>query len=173
MKYLKQYFIPVNDLKQEDYCFEFNIDNKFFEQFENSEIKRGDVFVNITLTKNSQNIILDFDIRGTVNVMCDRCLDYFDLPIKCNEKLYFVFGEKNNEQGGDLVTLKVDENEINVAQYIYEFITLSLPIKKTHPDDENGESTCNKKMLEKLNSVNFKKEKELDPRWEKLKNLIK
>ena len=174
MNYLKQYCIPIKELKQGVYSFNFLIDDKFFEQFENSELKKGKADVYITLTKNSQNIILEFNIHGSVNVMCDRCLDYFDLPIECNETLYFVFGNENNmQQVHDFVTLKVEKNEINVSQYIYEFITLSLPIKKTHPNDETGKSTCNKKMLNKLMSFTGKEEKKTDPRWDKLKNLIK
>ncbi len=173
MKYLNQYCIPIKELRQEVYCFDFKVNNKFFKQFKNSEIKKGNADVNITATKNSQNIVLEFNINGSVNVMCDRCLDYFDLPIECNERLYFVFGNENNTQAYNFITLKADENEINVAQYLYEFITLSLPIKKIHPNDETGKSTCNKKMLNKLMSFTKKEVKKTDPRWDKLKNLIK
>ena len=173
MKYLKQYCIPITELKQEVYSFDFNVDEKFFEQFENSEIKKGSAVVNIVLTKNSQNIILNFNIKGSVNVMCDRCLDYFDLPIKINEKLFFVFSNEHKSSAHDFIILNLNENEINVAQYIYEFIILNLPIKKIHPNDEFGNNACNKEMLEKLNSYTKKKETEIDPRWNKLKNLIK
>ena len=173
MKYLKQYCIPVKELKQEVYSFDFYVNEKFFELFENSEIKKGNADVNITLKKNSQNIILEFDIIGSVNVMCDRCLDYFDLPIKINEKLFFVFSNEHKSSSHDFIILNLNENEINIAQYIYEFITLSLPIKKIHPNDEFGNSTCNKEMLNKLNMLTYKEETEIDPRWNKLKNLIK
>ncbi|MBE9468250.1 MAG: DUF177 domain-containing protein [Bacteroidetes bacterium] len=173
MKYLKQYCVPIRELKQEGSSFDLFVDEKFFEQFENSDIKKGNVNVNIILTKTAQNIILSFNIVGSVNVICDRCLDYFDLPIKIKEKLVFVFSDENKSLSDDFITLNKDKNEINVAQYIYEFITLSLPIKKTHPNDEFGNSTCNKKMLEKLKVYTQKKETQIDPRWNKLKNLIK
>ena len=173
MKYLKQYCIPITELKQEVYSFDFNVNEKFFEQFENSEIKKGNADVNITLTKNSQNIILTFNIKGSVNVMCDRCLDFFDLPLNIKEKLFFVFSKEKESFSHDFIVLNINDNKINVAQYIYEFIILNLPIKKNHPNDEFGNSTCNKKMLEKLSSYTQKKETEIDPRWNKLKNLIK
>ena len=57
--------------------------------------------------------------------------------------------------------------------FVYESIMLALPIQVLHPDDENGNSTCNPEILKIMNehSPDAKKEDEIDPRWEALKKL--
>ena len=62
------------------------------------------------------------------------------------------------------------ENEIEIAQYIYELILLSFPINFIHPDDEDGFSTCNEEMMQKLES--HSEPEVIDPRWNELKKLI-
>jgi uncharacterized metal-binding protein YceD (DUF177 family) len=56
---------------------------------------------------------------------------------------------------------------------MYEYVATALPIRHVHPDDENGLSTCDTEMLNLLDKMQQKDddEKEIDPRWEKLKEL--
>ena len=56
---------------------------------------------------------------------------------------------------------------------MYEYVATALPIRHVHPDDENGLSTCDSEMLNLLDKMQQKDddEKEIDPRWEKLKEL--
>jgi len=59
--------------------------------------------------------------------------------------------------------------QFDLSTYIYEFIHLGLPARLLHPDDENGNSTCDPEMLrllEKLAPAGT-----VDPRWEALKKL--
>jgi uncharacterized metal-binding protein YceD (DUF177 family) len=48
---------------------------------------------------------------------------------------------------------------------------LALPIRKIHPDDSNGNSTCDPVMLKKLEDLRVE-ESENDPRWDELKKLM-
>ena len=50
-------------------------------------------------------------------------------------------------------------------------IILNLPNRRQHPLDENGESTCNKEMVDLVNKYTEVKEKSSDPRWDALKDL--
>ena len=62
--------------------------------------------------------------------------------------------------------------EIDIAQYIYEMLVLSLPVKKTHPGLIDG--TLKTDILDKLEELQPNKEqnnKSIDPRWDKLKGL--
>ena len=68
------------------------------------------------------------------------------------------------------------EFEVNIQQYIYELIVLSIPLKRVHPGVEDG--TLESDVLDKLeelsinNNENKNDEDEIDPRWDKLKNLL-
>ena len=71
-----------------------------------------------------------------------------------------------------LLLLPADEHELDLKQYIYEYIHLALPIKRVHPDDKNGKSTCDPEMLKKLKEHIVNNENENDPRWDELKKLM-
>jgi uncharacterized protein len=60
---------------------------------------------------------------------------------------------------------------LDLRQQIYEFIMLALPIKRVHPADKKGKSTCDPVMLKKLEELIIE-EKENDPRWDELKKLM-
>jgi uncharacterized metal-binding protein YceD (DUF177 family) len=63
------------------------------------------------------------------------------------------------------------ENELDLQQHLYEFIMLALPIKRVHPNDEEGNSTCDPVMLKKLDELIVDEEPGTDPRWDELKKL--
>jgi uncharacterized metal-binding protein YceD (DUF177 family) len=63
-----------------------------------------------------------------------------------------------------------NESQIDLSQYIYEFINLLLPLRVVHPDDENGVSMCDKAVLAKLAEHSIPEPK-ADPRWDILKKI--
>jgi DUF177 domain-containing protein len=83
-----------------------------------------------------------------------------------------VGGSDSEDEDDDIITIAANEHELDLSQYIYEYITLSLPIKRVHPEDEKGNSTCNKEVLKKLEKFLIEEEnKNTDPRWNGLKNI--
>ena len=171
MKDLRKYVIPFAGLKEGRHEFEFDVDDSFFEQFDSSEIRQGKLDVNIVMQKNQQVLELDFDIKGKVRTICDRCLEEFDFPLAYQGKLFFKFGEKSYELTDEIIILSAAEHEINVSQYIYEFIHLALPYRRIHPDI-NGESGCNSAMIQKLDELRTDNLKLSDnTAWDKLKEI--
>lgn len=165
--------ILFSNLKTGKHLFNFKVTDSFFEPLDYSEIKKGNLKVKISLNKQSTMMVLDFDIKGTVKLECDRCMEEFDFPIKTKQQLVAKFSNQDLEDANDeIVSLSPNASEINVGQYIYEYIVLAIPYRKVHPDVK-GKSTCNPKMLEKLEQVKIKEgnEQAIDPRWEKLKSL--
>jgi uncharacterized metal-binding protein YceD (DUF177 family) len=104
--------------------------------------------------------------------MCDRCLDEFDFPLTYHGKLFFKFGEKSYELTDEIIILSSTDHEIDISQYLYEFIHLALPYRKIHPD-KNGESGCNSAMIAKLEALRTDeiKSADLNPAWDKLKEI--
>ena len=173
----KEYIIPFVGLSLGEHIYEYQIDGKFFDDFEFSEIHESDISLKISLLKQSSMMVLMFDIKGTVAVECDRCTDTFNLPIEGTYKLIVkVGGADTGNDDDDIITIAANDYELDLTQYIYEYISLSLPIKRVHPDNKKGESTCNKEMLKKLSTFLTEEEKETDepttdPRWDGLKNI--
>ncbi|MFP4471630.1 MAG: YceD family protein [Bacteroidales bacterium] len=171
MDYLKKFVIPFRGLKLGVHHFDFEIDDKFFEAVESAEIEHGRVSVGVDLTKQERMLILEFGIEGMVEVSCDRCLEPLEMPVKGNERLIVKFGENRDEESDEVIIIPESDHQINISQYLYEFISLLLPMQKIHPDDEHGNSTCNPDMLERLGRRDG--EKQTDPRWDVLKKLKK
>ena len=171
---LRQYTIPLRGLKEGRHFFEFVANDSFFEQYDSSEVKKGLVKVGVELIKHSTFLELHFEINGRVTVICDRCLEPFVIMITHQAMLYIRFGEETLEQSDELLILADSENEIHLDQLIYEYIHLALPIQRIHPEID-GMSGCNPEMMEKLNALDADDQEDAteDPRWEKLKGLIK
>ena len=163
--------IPVSSLKEGLYCFE--IGNGFFEQFEESEIKEGKLKATVKAEKRPSLTDLSILIEGVVNIMCDRCLGILPYPVKCDNRLVIKSGRIHDESDPDVIVLLPEEHEFDLKHYFYEYIYLSLPIQKVHPDDENGKSTCDPDMLKKIREHMVIDENITDPRWDELKNLVK
>ncbi|MBN1252770.1 MAG: DUF177 domain-containing protein [Bacteroidales bacterium] len=174
MSKISYYNIAFSGLKEGTHNFNFSINKNFLENFQYADINDIDISVDVIMQKTSRNLIFEFVFLGTVNVQCDRCLDYFDLPIDYKTMFYVNFGDKTSDitDIDDTMILARTEDTINLAKHFYDYIILQIPIKIVHPDDKKGKSTCNIEMLERINQIqnNYKKES-TDPRWDKLKNL--
>ena len=177
MKKTKEYLIPFVGLKLGKHHFEYQIDNTFFDLFDYDEFQNSNIKVNAILEKKSNMLEISFKHEGIVNVPCDVTGEDFDLPIKSKMKLIVRFGEEFNNDNEELLILPFGEFEVDIAQYIYEMIVLSVPLRRVHPGVKDGtlESEALKKLNElavKDNKKENKKEENIDPRWDKLKQLL-
>ncbi|WP_289021970.1 DUF177 domain-containing protein [uncultured Salegentibacter sp.] len=176
MRNLAAYTIPFVGLKLGKHQFEYDIDNKFFEHFEYDDLNSANVKIDLLLEKKTTMMELTFKASGAVNVNCDITNEPYNQPIEGSLYLVVKFGEEYNDENEDLLILPHGEYEINVQQYIYELIVLSVPLKRVHPGVEYG--TLDSDVLDKLeelsisNNENRNDEDEIDPRWDKLKNLL-
>jgi uncharacterized metal-binding protein YceD (DUF177 family) len=175
MNYLSQYTIPYSGLSEGKHLFDFAVDDRFFAEFETSEVEKGDIKIGIELEKRSTYLGLTFTIVGSVELVCDRCLENFIYPIESKRKLLVKFSEKPVEDEAEMVYLHPNSFQVEVAQYIYEFVILSLPIRRIHPNGKDGKSLCDPVMIKKLEELrhhgNNLDEPE-DPRWNELRKFI-
>ena len=176
MKQFNEFLIPFIGLKLGKHQFEYQISKSFFEDFDFGEFEDSLVKVNVVLEKKSTIMELSFKHKGTVNVPCDLTGEMFDLPIKGKINVVVQFGEQFNNDNEELLILPHGEHQIDIKQYIYEMIVLSVPLKKTHPGIKDG--TLKTPALDKLKELSLKdqkqsiQEEEIDPRWDKLKKLL-
>jgi uncharacterized metal-binding protein YceD (DUF177 family) len=177
MKNTKEYLIPFIGLKLGKHHFEYQISNAFFEIFDYDEYQDSKIKVNVVLEKKSTMLELRFNHKGSVNVPCDLTSEDFDLPIEGEMKLIVRFDEVYNNDNDELLILPHGEFELDIAQYIYEMIVLSVPLRRVHPGTQDG--SLKTEALDKLNELSVKEDKEeskeeenIDPRWDKLKQLL-
>ena len=173
MKPLKEFIIQFVGLKEGKHSFDYLIEDSFFEFFEFDEFNASNVKVDVELNKKSTLLEFHFTAKGTVNVNCDLTNEPFDQPIESDFELIVKFGEAYNDENEEILIIPHGEYEINIAQYIYELIVLSVPSKRIHPGVEDG--TLKSEILEKLEELRPKETKnneDIDPRWNTLKKLI-
>ena len=132
MNNLKEYLIPFVGLKIGKHQFDYQLDNTFFKHFDYDEFNDASIKVNIVLEKKTTMLELDFKHKGTVNVPCDVSGEEFDLPIKGKFKLLVKFGDEFNDENEELLILPHGEFQFSVAQYIYETIVLSVPLRREY-----------------------------------------
>ena len=166
------YAIPVRGLNEGRHFYDFEITRGFFDLFEESEVKEGELKAIVEADKRPSHMVVSFRIDGMVRVSCDRCLGVFSYPVQCKNRLVVKFGKTHDESDPDIITIPQDEQELDLKQYFYEYILLALPIQRVHPADKNGNSTCDPEMIMKLKEHIIHEENGADPRWDELKKIM-
>jgi len=145
---LQPFVIPLNGLTQGGTEFNWRADGTFFGRFENSEILDSDLIVEVHVEKSARYIGIDCTVNGKVKVVCDRCLEDLTLPVDTGFKLSVKFGEEaGSADAGDreIVMVPEGEAELDMSQFIYDYVCTSLPMHRVHPDGE-----CNPEALKYL-----------------------
>jgi len=167
---LKEYLISYKSLEYGEHTYSYKIKDSFFEEDDDTEIIGANLDVEVLFNKKNTHIEIRFDIKGTVVLNCDRCLEAFDNDLEIQQTIYVKFGEGNSNEDENLYILPESDNEINLAEFIDELIVVSLPMRRVHKEDEDGNPTCPNNMLDYIK--NIKNEgSEIDPRWNELNKL--
>ncbi len=165
MKVLKEFRIPFVGLKTGKHQFDYQIDKKFFDAFEYDEFERVHFDVSVTLNKKETLLEFDFVAKGYVNVPCDVTGEDFDLQVGGDFSLVVKFGETYNDDYEDILILKHDAYQVEIQQYIYELILLSIPQKRVKPNVTSSLATLEEEPKQK-------EPEQVDPRWNQLKQLL-
>ncbi len=175
MKNKEKYTIDIKNLSIGTHKFSFIVDNDFFNDYKNIDIKTGKIDIDIDLEKKNNALLLNIYIKGYVNVQCDRCLDDFEMNISYKTLLIVNFGRKDSElsDADKKITISNNTNNLILDKHFYDYINLNIPYKKIHTTDNNGVSNCNKEMINTIEKYSYdNKKNKIDPRWDKLKKLL-
>ena len=122
----KSYIVALDSMELGAHVFDFQLDDAYFSEIENSELLGGQVKVEAHLNLREYDFDLDIAVKGLVQVTCDRCLDEMDVAIDAEE----------NEWEWD------DEPKlIDLSWLAYELIIVNLPLVHSHQD-----GGCNPEM---------------------------
>ena len=169
-----KYDIEFKGLKEGLHEFEFEVDNKFFVHFEESLVENGEITVKVVLEKRSSFLKLHLNIKGWLELNCDRCLEDYRQKVVNEAEMFVKFSETESDEGENVIWINPEEHHINLAQIIYEYISLSIPLRHVHPKNNDGKRDCNTEMLEKLKNYMHPESEDkttIDPRWDALRKL--
>lgn len=169
--------IQFSGLKSGKYVFNYVLDSGFFEGFENEELKDGNVEFAVNLEKSERYLMIKFTFKGQINSICDRCLGEIIIPVEGEQTLCVKFSDTETSEDENVVFLPEDAYQIDLAQWMYEYVAVSMPMQKIHPEGE-----CDPEMLKYINNEEIESEEddnmrmlgegESDPRWDALKKLL-
>ena len=152
--------------------FSIFCDKKFFDLAEITEIIDGSLSLDIEMEKKETMLQLSFHFYGEISLPCARCLEPVAYPLDFLEYLTVKFsstGETNMEDD-TMWIVPEKEYDLDIFHFVYEAITLAIPLKITHAENNDGTSNCNQDFINQLEKLSIK-DLEHDPRWDALKNI--
>lgn len=128
------------------------------------------VFLHIVLDKFGRDYRVDIDLSTRAHYQCDRCLADFTQSFEVKQRQIFNLGG-GDEVDDDIIRLPANSIEIDLDPILSEMVLLNHPIKTVcRPECKGLCPTCGAD----LNSEQCHCEKDaIDPRWAKLRKLIK
>lgn len=166
--------IQFSGLKPGRYSYRYTLDRSFFEVFENEEICEGTVDFEVNLERHERMLMFYFAFNGKMKTTCDRCLGEMEVPVQGEQTLCVKFSDTETSEDEDVVILPDGAYEIDLAQWMYEYVAVSMPMQCVHPEGE-----CDPEMLKYITEESEEDDEpketaagETDPRWEALKQLL-
>ncbi len=146
------YSIPWRGLKDGRHSYVFELDDSFFKLYESSPVKDGKFSVEVELDHRAGLSTLDLSISGQFRSVCDRCLVDIDIPVSGRYQLVVKKGGAPSEDP-NLVILPEDAHEIRLADILYDYTCLSLPIVKQIACERMQNPPCDQQVLRHIQKM--------------------
>lgn len=151
----QMYSIDLKGLQPGKHGMRFPISTPFFKEFGDNPIIKADLVADVVLEKTGLWLRLDLKIDGYVVVECDRCLGDLQMPVNVDEMITVSFSgvsrsseQEEDQPEGDVIELDRNETTLDMSQVFYDYVCLSLPIQRIHPEGE-----CDPVMMEKMKDI--------------------
>ena len=173
MSISNKFILKFAGLKEGKHKFDYEADNSFFKIYDYREFNDANINFNVDFIKKSTVLELQIIGDGVVNINCTLSNEPFDYNLKTRFKLIVKFGEYYDDSNDELLILPQGSHSINLDQFLYEMVVLSMPIRNVHPGVEDG--SIKSDVINRLKDfdINNEKSSNFDPRWDKLKKLKK
>jgi uncharacterized metal-binding protein YceD (DUF177 family) len=175
----REFDIAFVGLKPGIHEYHYEVDDKFFSTY-TTDFSNCSTQIKLTLEKNTSFMMLKFEVVGKMDVACDRCgnplqmdlWDEFNMIVKLVENP----DEMNEtEDDPDIYYISRTESHLHLADWIYEFVMLSIPMQRMCNESEIGGPQCNVEilnMLKKMESGTLENNNPLSKGLEKFKKNI-
>jgi len=155
----RDFDIAFVGLKPGIHEFTYQVNDKFFEAYQQQDFRNCKADIRLTLDRKNGFMLLKFEIGGSVEVTCDRCgstilpmnlWDEFSIVVKLVENPDQM---NESEEDPDVYYISRTESHLRIADWIYEFVNLSIPMQKMCPEEKIGSDYCNKEALDLLKKI--------------------
>jgi uncharacterized metal-binding protein YceD (DUF177 family) len=160
-----QYHINILGLENKTFSYTFIGDAAFFKSFEQD--LSGSFVAEVVLKKSAIMLQVQFQINAEMHLICDRSLRPFTENFISQSTYIFRFGDKAEVMSDEMEVIPQSTAVIDLKQHLYDFIQLSIPLKRIHPDlriAPEDEQT----LLYSTEKENTPGQAPVDPRWAEL-----
>lgn len=145
-------------LKPGLHTFEYQVDESFFDETATRDFSDCAATVKVTLDKKNGFMLLKFEVGGRATVVCDRCgnnlskelWDEFNMVVKMVDDPETM---NDQEEDPDVYYISRTESHLQLDEWIYEFVSLSVPLQKMCSAEEMGGPQCNQEVLNMLKEM--------------------
>jgi uncharacterized metal-binding protein YceD (DUF177 family) len=177
----REYEIAFVGLKPGIHEFNYEINDRFFEEYNEQDFRNAKANVKLLLDKNNGFMMLRFQVGGKADVICDRCsnelplqlFDDFTITVKMVEDPEIM---NEQEEDPDVYYIPRGESHLDVKNWVYEFVNLSIPMHKTCNYENMDGPFCNPAARDLLNNMQPGDQSKENPLWkglERFKDLDK
>ncbi len=174
MKHNREYEIAWQGLKSGPHTYVYDIDDRFMQERDaDDSFNDWDVKITLVFDKHEGFFMLKFDVDGNVIVPCDRCGDDFKLRLWDEFNLVIkLLGEdaEQIDEEDDVVFIPRSETVLDISNWLYEFVMLSVPLQHIHPDKEDETPGCNQHALDLLDKLSETNVTVHNPLWKGLES---
>lgn len=173
MSHRREYEIAFVGLKPGVHEYDYKINDRFFEDYGLQDFRNVEADVKLLLEKSTGFMLLRFQVGGKVDVTCDRCnnelplqlFDDFTITVKMTDQ-----PDEMNEQeeDPDVFYISRGESHLDVKNWIFEFVSLSLPMQKTCEYENMDGPYCNPAARELLINRQPGEQPKENPLWKGL-----
>jgi uncharacterized metal-binding protein YceD (DUF177 family) len=168
-----EYIIRPEGLKVGLHEFNFVLNDEFFSDWGEMDFSNANIIADVVLNKENSLLTFEISMNGVLSFPCDLCVESYVQDVHSKNTIFFKYGDKS-ESTEDVVFISKEENSVDLKQYFYEFLILSLSSKRTCKESVIEQNVCNEEVLKILRGEAVQtEEEEIDPRWQvllKLKN---
>ena len=158
MGHRREFEIAFVGLKPGVHEFDYEVGDKFFADYQEADFSNCNSKVRLKLEKNTSFMMLKFEVGGSLDVICDRCgntlkmdlWDEFNMIVKLVDNPEEMNAE---EEDPDIYYISRTESHLHLADWIYEFISLSIPMQRMCKETEIGGAQCNLEVLGMLKKM--------------------
>ncbi len=173
MSIRREYEIAFVGLKPGVHEFDYELSNLFFEEYGAQDFAISEAHVKLLLEKSTGFMILRFQVGGKAQVACDRCSN--ELPLQLFEDFTLTVkltdepeAANEQEEDPDVHYISRSESHLDVKDWIYEFVNLSIPMQKTCEYENMDGPYCNPAAREVLKSIRVEEGAKQNPLWKGL-----
>jgi uncharacterized metal-binding protein YceD (DUF177 family) len=167
MESLPEHTIQFAGLKDGAHAFDFVLDDAFFQATGMEDFAMGgQVKAHVDLNKSEHLLVVNMHVDGHVNTTCDHCNGPMQQPVSDDQRQIFKLTNESGIDDEELVALDVHAHEVNLTHYLFECISLHLPIRHVHTEGQ-----CDPEVDAALQQIKTEHPAGTDPRWDALKAL--